>query len=296
MRSAPLSPTAALGVRFGEGGRVALHAYAAVLEQWRGVSMRAQASYAERSLAETHPLGYWTRRGYGFFGSVGVPYELRGDVTRGVPLARTVRVQAQMDLSAWPLYPRLGVRYQGALSTPLEVVRARYVEGEEAFVNAVLLLPEERGHMLGAHALLSLWNGSGSRARFFAAYSRSIGGTEAFRADVRTRPDFRAHVVADAEPVRSLTLGARLAYRSATRWDAYAEAAAASGGRYRARVPAALTLDLSAHKSLAGGRARVGFVFRNLTNTLHRDHPIGASYPLTFALDAALHVGALGRR
>ncbi len=82
-------------------------------------------------------------------------------------------------------------------------------------------------------------------------------------------------------------------YRTSTRWAGYRLAAEQSGGRYRGDIDDALILDLAVQKWLWARRLRGHLLFQNVFNDAVPDHPIGAAYGLSFAVQGELLLAGL---
>jgi len=272
------------------GGDVALRC--ALTTRWRarpGRVLTGAIAFAEQLFEENYSLWYWVRRGYGFLDDLDVDYTFAGSIGKSRQLTA--------DLGWYSTLTRdltLDVQTFYRCFTGLAVERQmfQFDAVEEAFTGPVRIESGLGGHVLGGrfgvHYRFAPW----LYQRFYASLQFDLAGDDLFRDTWQSLPTFRARSTWTLTPVPTFSMGAVFSYRSSSHWIDYALAETQSGGFYTATVPAAWTLDLSAHKWLWQRRVRGTIVVRNLFNRRYHYHPIGATFDLSLLVRLEFRLGA----
>ena len=224
---------------------------------------------AHRELPEATPdLVFWTSRGYSGLASPATPLSLtnapqpldratiraRGDGSNGaVRLELSATTEARRGESVYlPTFTLAedAVAVSGS-------VRAVSASGAVSSVRAAIStgVPRPRGASPAWHVRFGAW----TRARIVLA------GDDAFRAARDREPSVRVGAHAEHSPDGRLKLGARLEWRSATRWDGWPEP----------HLPAALLADLGLDYTL--GPFTLALTGRNVLGAREQTHPLGAT-------------------
>ncbi len=249
-----------------------------------GQTIEATISWIERLPAEDGRVWLWQERGYGFLSDAGIGVTqdgqlqtargLVGDLRWGVPIAADLRL-------------RLGAYARAVSRLALDRQTFDVDSAGLALASPARLLIDQDGELGGAE-LFAEWRRPSLQVRTFYRFQDALGGSEAFREVWRTAPRHRLRISALYTPWPSLDLWVVIRYRSSTHWAGYRQAANQSGGRYGGELDDALILDLAIQKWLWKRRLRGHMLFQNVLNDAAPDHPIGAAYGLSFAVQGEL--------
>ncbi|HET8622106.1 MAG TPA: hypothetical protein VFM14_00945 [Gemmatimonadales bacterium] len=249
---------------------------ASLRQRWRAGSRTAielATTYASLVRGADNSIWAWTERGYPLLAEVGVPVVVEG------PLARASRISldaaVRVDPTAWStiVLEALWRRHGGLtlVSRELAMDPADRSFGGPAFVTV-----DGTGQVAGGVAAVAAHT-SGLAARVSYRYQTPVKGDDRFRAAQATVPEHVLRYTVEATPVAGLDLWSMLEYRSPTEWADFETVEAATGGLYRARVPASVGLDLAVQKWLWKRRLRAHLGFRNVFGSTLRYHPAGST-------------------
>jgi hypothetical protein len=274
-------PTASGTITVGEGdvGLAALLTRGWTLAS--SAEVEAILSYERRSRAEDNTIWAWTERGYPLLEESGADFEVVGDPRS------PERLGADLNLSARPvrgitLWARALFRHSRGLA--VERRDLHFVPATSSFEGPAAVIHDVGGELAGGGLELASDPVQGLAVRASWWVRGAVGGDDVFVDAWAAVPSQGARVTMEYVPVEGLDLWMTGAYRGAARQREFAAVEAESGGRYRARVGDALTVDLAVQKRLWDGRLRVHFGVRNLLGAEPHYHPAGATFGPTAIL------------
>lgn len=251
------------------------------------VSLRLAVS--RETVEEQNGIWYWTAAGYDLpartgLDFAGLPY---------LPLSTT----ATADL-AWEgvLSPALSVRAGVAMRRFFEHFFADYRFAFDSTTHGLAartrLTPGVDGRVAGASAGVRFTGVPRVDQRLHYAYTRPVWSSPVFWSAWGPQPWHQASYTVLYAPVPRFSLYARLRYRSASAWPAFAQASAETGGRIPERLPAFWLLDVTARKLFWRDHVAASLTLRNLLNEPFQTHPAGAVTDLSFGFRIELYAGA----
>ncbi len=253
-----------------------------------GSALMGTLAYSERFFKDDHGLWYWTRNGYGFLDDLNVDYVLAESFSRSRTMTADLCWQGTQTHD---LRLKLQAYYRYFADLAMERQVFQFDPEEAAFGGPVRVESQLGGQVVGGMIGLDHSITPGLLHRFSAGLQTDIAGDALFRDAWQSLPALQVHSIWTLTPVQNFSMGAVLYYRSSSHWIEYIEVESQSGGLYKATVPAAWTVDLSAHKWF--WRQRIGgtVVVRNLFNRQYRYHPIGAAFDLSLIVRLEFQFG-----
>ena len=266
---------ASAAVTYGEGEVGLALALARIWSLAPGSTLEGVIGYERTARAEANSIWAWTERGYRLLEEAGADVAVAG--TRRAP----ERISAD---TRWSFRPHPGVGgqvralYRRERRLSLERRRLHFVPDIESFDGPATIVHGAGGDLVGAAMDVQVRAGRTLIVRASYWYGAAVAGDSSYREARATVPRHGARLTSELTPVRGLDLWLAATYRSASRWEAFQAVEAESGGRYRARLAPAVTLDLAVQKWLWGERLRAHFGVHNLFGADLRYHPAGAAF------------------
>ncbi len=254
-----------------------------------GQTIEATMAWVERLPAEDGRVWLWLQRGYGFLSDAGVEVTRDGELETARGLIGDLRWRVPL---ADGLSLRLGTYVRVSSRLALDQQPFQFDSASQTFAGPVRLRIDQHGELGGAELAVE-WSRRSLQVRTYYRYQDVLGGSGAYREAWRTVPRQRLRVSALYTPWPTLGLWAAMRYRTSTRWADYRLSAQQSGGRYSGKLDDALVLDLAVQKWLWKRRLRGHLLFQNVFNNAAPDHPIGAAYGLSFAVQGELQLDGL---
>ena len=253
-----------------------------------GSALKATLAYSERFFEDDNGLWYWTRKGYGFLDDLNVDYTLAESFDKSRTMTADLCWQGSQTHE---LRLKLQAYYRYFADLTMERQVFQFDPEEAAFWGSVRVESQLGGQVVGGMIGLDHNITPGLLHRFSAGLQTDIAGDALFRGAWQSLPALQVHSIWTFTLVQNFSLGAVLKYRSSSHWTEYIEVESQSGGLYKATVPAALTVDLTAHKWF--WRQRIGgtVVVRNLFNQQYRYQPIGATFDLSLMVRLEFQFG-----
>ena len=279
-----VNQTAGVHVTFGD--KLAPVIWAATTFRPSGdVRLDASASAGYRLFSQRPSLWYWHARGYDLADRAGLR------ITRFDPSTRTTFGTLRLKAEA-ALTPALTVSGEtvGSAASDLNLAEHRFQTepASDELIGTVILDGAASGGVWGGtlavehHAFERLFQ------RIAYAYSVPLGSAS-YRRLVAAKPRHRIAATALFVPNDRFSLAAVARVESATRWHAYAEAAATSD-LYVDRLPTRFGLDLTVFKRLWGSHLDAGLTVRNVLGRELRYHPLGVDHPTILSVRLVLRV------
>jgi outer membrane receptor for ferrienterochelin and colicin len=175
----------------------------------------------------------------------------------------------------------------------LEEQRFQFNAEDQAFSGPIRLVPGQKGGVAGGEAIAEVRPSSRFRFRTAYRYEQAASGDRSFRDVWDAVPRHLFTQFASCSPVSSLALWVRLNWVSDSHWHDYEDADAQTGGAYRSTLDGFVTLDASLTKWFWQRRLKASVLVRNLTGTVPRYHPIGASFDTTVFVGLEFLVGSM---
>jgi len=254
-------------------------------------TLRARVRMTQRLFVEDDNLWLWSERGYGLLARNGVAYSIDGAIDR------TTVVSADIGWTS--------VGVLGGVDVDLGIRRFddAYVEQRDfsydpstcSFTSPTRIATGRSGNVGLMQA--RLWHALGGRtwADFSWTYYEEFNSDAAFSRLWQTVPRHRISYTLHGRIGQAWRMRLRIAHASSTFWPDYAGVDGATcvtdgvSVTYRANVPGYTTVDAGVQVVAWRERATIDIVARNLFDTAIRNHPAGASQPLTLGVQLVLH-------
>jgi hypothetical protein len=249
---------------------------AALRQRWRPgprLTLDLGASYARPVRAVDNSIWAWAERGYPLVAESGVPATIAG------PVRRASQVQFDLGLHV-TLASWSSLRVEGFWRRHDDltlVERALSIDPVDRSFSGPAHVTTDGGGQVAGGLITAEAHAERLAFRIGYRHQRSVAGEDRFRAAEARLPRHRIRYSLEFTPADGLDLWSMLEYRSATHWREYEAVEAATGGEYRAQVPASVGIDVAIQKWLWKRRLRAHLGFRNLLGSTLRYHPAGAT-------------------
>ncbi len=262
----------------------------------RAQRLDLSAGYAFEAIEEVQPLWYWIAQGYRLFDHAG------RDIQLPPFFLGTRTVLGDVVWKAHPS-PNLGFTAHGMIrrffGQNLATYRFSFDPLTEGFETTTDVFIGVEGLVWGASAEAMLRTGTRLQQRLAYTFTRPVAGSQVvFWEAWTTQPRHQVGYTVWWTPNARFSLYGRVRYQSPSLWPSFIPAETETGGRFQARRPPWVLVDVTAQKRLWGEHLRASLSLRNAANAPYRPHPAGATFDLALhaQLEARFGPAAPGSR